>query len=66
MKEVGEEEWEIGLTAQAQDLFHTEGEIQFSRGKGVIAHEVISFHIKVPAKLTDFPGVGNMNPGIRI
>jgi len=66
MKKIGEEEWEIDLPAQAEDFFHTEGEIQLSRGKGVITHEVIGFHVKVAAKFTDFPGVGDMNPGIRI
>lgn len=66
MKKIGKEKWEIGLPAQAENIFHAEGEIQFSRGKGIIAHQVIGFHVKVATKSADFPGVGDMNPSIRI
>ena len=66
MKKIGKEEWEIRLPAQAEDIFHAKGEIQFSGGKGIVAYQVIGFHVKVAAKFADFSGIGDANPRIRI
>jgi len=66
VNKIGKEEWEIRLPSEAEDIFHPKGEIQFSGGKSIVAHQVIGFHVKVAAKFADFSGVGGMNPRIRI